>query len=45
MFVFRNKLRDNNPAITDLNDPNRPMKIGEQFSGVYEKGKQRKRYR
>ena len=30
------KLRDNNPAITDLNDPNRPMKIGEQFSGVYE---------
>lgn len=30
------KLRDNNPAITDLNDPNRPIKIGEQFSGVYE---------
>jgi hypothetical protein len=30
------KLRDNNPAITDLNDPNRPMKIGEQFSGAYE---------
>jgi hypothetical protein len=30
------KLPDNNPAITDLNDPNRPMEIGEQFSGVYE---------
>ena len=30
------KLRDNNPAITDLNDPNRPMKIGEQFSEMYE---------
>ena len=30
------KLRDNNPAITDLSFPNRPMKIGEQFSGVYE---------
>ena len=30
------KLPDNNPAITDLNYPNRPMEIGEQFSGVYE---------
>ena len=30
------KLRDNNPAITDLNDPNRPMKIGEQCSEMYE---------
>lgn len=30
------KLRDNNPAITDLNDPNRPMKLGDQFSELYE---------
>jgi hypothetical protein len=30
------QLRGNNPAITYLNDPNQPMKIGEQFSGVFE---------
>ena len=30
------KLRDKNPAITNLNDPNRPLKIGEQYSEVYE---------
>ncbi|XP_076117503.1 uncharacterized protein LOC143085169 isoform X9 [Mytilus galloprovincialis] len=30
------KLRENNPAITDLNDPNRPMKLGEQFNELYE---------
>lgn len=30
------KLRHKNPAITNLNDPNRPLKIGEQYSEVYE---------
>ena len=30
------KLRDKNPAITNLNDPNRPLKIGEQYNEVYE---------
>lgn len=30
------KLRKNNPAITNLNDPNRPMKLGDQFSELYE---------
>lgn len=30
------RLRDNNPAITNLNDPNRPMKLGDQFSELYE---------
>ncbi|XP_076070170.1 uncharacterized protein LOC143041919 isoform X2 [Mytilus galloprovincialis] len=34
--VMGSKLRDNNPAITDLNDPNRPMKLGDQFSELYE---------
>ncbi|XP_071123778.1 uncharacterized protein [Mytilus edulis] len=30
------KLRETNPAITDLNDPNSPMKLGEQFNELYE---------
>lgn len=30
------KLRDNNPAIADLNDQNRPMKLAEQFTELYE---------
>ncbi|XP_063413433.1 uncharacterized protein LOC134695889 [Mytilus trossulus] len=34
--VMGSKLRDNNPAITDLNDTNRPMKLGDQFSELYE---------
>ncbi|CAG2218330.1 unnamed protein product [Mytilus edulis] len=34
--LMGSKLRDNNPAITDLNDPNRPMKLGDQFSELYE---------
>ncbi|XP_071127873.1 uncharacterized protein [Mytilus edulis] len=34
--IMGTKLRDNNPAITDLNDPNRPMKLGDQFSELYE---------
>lgn len=42
LFIFRlselmgDKLRDKNPAITNLNDPNRPLKIGEQYNEVYE---------
>jgi len=31
-----NKLRDNNPGITDLSDPNRPMKIAEKVSELYD---------
>jgi hypothetical protein len=30
------KLTDDNPNITDLSDPNRPIKIGEQFSELYD---------
>ncbi|MGB1270763.1 MAG: hypothetical protein ACPG5T_01680, partial [Endozoicomonas sp.] len=30
------KLIDNNPGIADLRDPNRPMKLGEQFSQIYD---------
>lgn len=30
------KLTDNNPAITDLSDPNRAMKLGEKFSELYD---------
>lgn len=30
------KLRDNNPNITDLGDPNRPTKLGEQMSELYD---------
>lgn len=42
-FVFRlshmagAKLKDNNPNITDLSDPNRPLKVAEQFSELYDK--------
>ncbi|KAK3593595.1 hypothetical protein CHS0354_018691 [Potamilus streckersoni] len=31
-----NKLRDNNPNIADLSDPNRPTKLSEQFSEMYD---------
>nr|XP_034302259.1 uncharacterized protein LOC105348338 isoform X4 [Crassostrea gigas] len=31
------KLKDNNPNITDLSDPNRPMKIIEHFNEIYDK--------
>ncbi|XP_021376570.1 myosin-3-like isoform X2 [Mizuhopecten yessoensis] len=34
--VAGNKLRDNNPAITDLSDPNRPMKLAEKVSELYD---------
>lgn len=30
------KLSDNNPAIADLSDPNRPAKLGEKFSELYD---------
>ncbi|XP_053400214.1 uncharacterized protein LOC123557872 [Mercenaria mercenaria] len=30
------KLVDNNPAITDLSDPNRPTKLGEFYSEIYD---------
>lgn len=30
------KLRDNNPNLTDLSDANRPSKIGEMFSELYD---------
>ncbi|XP_052280056.1 uncharacterized protein LOC127877832 [Dreissena polymorpha] len=30
------KLQDNNPNIADLSDPNRPTKLAEQFSGLYD---------
>ncbi|XP_062620776.1 uncharacterized protein LOC134282396 [Saccostrea cucullata] len=31
------KLKENNPNITDLSDPNRPLKLAEQFSELYDK--------
>jgi hypothetical protein len=31
-----NKLVENNPAITDLSDPNRPTKLAEYFSELYD---------
>jgi hypothetical protein len=31
------KLKDNNPNITDLSDPHRPLKLAEQFSELYDK--------
>ena len=31
-----NKLLDKNSAITDLSDPNRPMRLGERFSEIYD---------
>lgn len=31
------KLKDNNPNITDLSDPNTPMKIIEHFNEIYDK--------
>ncbi|XP_060065862.1 myosin-2 heavy chain-like [Ylistrum balloti] len=34
--VAGNKLRDNNPGITDLSDPNRPMKLAEKVSELYD---------
>ncbi|XP_060589208.1 uncharacterized protein LOC132744494 isoform X2 [Ruditapes philippinarum] len=34
--IAGDKLRDNNPAIADLSDPNRPTKIGEMYSEVYD---------
>ena len=30
------KLTDNNPAIADLSDPNRPTKLGEQYNELYD---------
>lgn len=34
--VTSSKLRDNNPNLADLSDPNRPSKIGEMFSELYD---------
>ncbi|KAK3100148.1 hypothetical protein FSP39_015358 [Pinctada imbricata] len=34
--VAGSKLRDNNPAITDLSDPNRPIKLVEKISELYD---------
>ena len=42
LFLFRlsavagDRLRNNNPGITDLSDPNRPMKIAEKFTEMYD---------
>jgi hypothetical protein len=30
------RLRDGNPNVADLNDQNRPTKVGEQFSELYD---------
>ena len=30
------KLRDKNPGITDLSDPNRPLKLSEKVSELYD---------
>jgi hypothetical protein len=30
------KLTKGNPAITDLGDPNRPMKIADKYGGLYD---------
>lgn len=30
------KLKSNNPAITDLSDENRPLKLAEKFSQIYD---------
>jgi flagellin-specific chaperone FliS len=34
--VASSKLRDNNPNITDLSDQNRPTKIAEKMSELYD---------
>lgn len=34
--VAANRLRDNNPGIADLSDPNRPIKLGEKASEIYD---------
>ncbi|XP_052277828.1 uncharacterized protein LOC127876549 isoform X6 [Dreissena polymorpha] len=34
--IMGNKLTDNNPAIADLSDSNRPAKLAEQFSELYD---------
>ena len=34
--VAGDRLRNNNPGITDLSDPNRPMKIAEKFTEMYD---------
>lgn len=44
MFFFKyrlsaaaaNRLRDQNPGITDLSDPNRPLKLAEKVSELYD---------
>lgn len=30
------KMKDNNPAIADLSDPNRPEKLSEKFREIYD---------
>ena len=30
------RLKDGNPNVVDLSDPNRPNKLGEQFSELYD---------
>lgn len=34
--IAGDKLREDNPAITDLSDPNRPTKLGEVYSEIYD---------
>ena len=34
--MAEDKLTKGNPAITDLGDPNRPMKIAEKYSELYD---------
>jgi hypothetical protein len=39
------KMRDNNPGIADLSDPNRPEKIAEQFREIYNNAWRMTRFR
>jgi hypothetical protein len=34
--MITHKLTKGNPAITDLGDPNRPMKIADKYGGLYD---------
>lgn len=35
-MVAGRKMKDNNPAIADLSDPNRPERLTEQFREIYD---------
>ena len=34
--IAGSKMRDNNPGITDLSDPNRPLKLSEKITELYD---------